>query len=100
MYVKISLFYFRPGLCGAWSFDTSEDICYLHNIDSCCGQFGKRVQKVDFISGYSCTHCWSTKKNTDCPCSADDRKEIPAGTTGHGSGGKSPEYATASVISL
>ena len=32
----------RIGECGSWSFDKSEGICYLHTVDSCCGQFGKR----------------------------------------------------------
>ena len=33
---------FRIGQCGSWSFDKTEKICYLHSVDSCCGQFGKR----------------------------------------------------------
>lgn len=32
----------RIGECGSWSFDSSEGICYIHTVDSCCGQFGKR----------------------------------------------------------
>ena len=40
----------RIGECGSWSFDSSEGICYLHNVDSCCGQFGKRED----ISGKEC----------------------------------------------
>ena len=52
------------------------------------------ITNVNFISGYSCSHCWSTKEKTECPCTAEYRA-----TTGHGSGGKSPTYATASVIS-
>ena len=40
----------RIGECGSWSFDSSEGICYLHTVDSCCGQFGKRED----ISGKEC----------------------------------------------
>ena len=29
-------------MCGAWSYDNFEGVCYLHTVDSCCGQFGKR----------------------------------------------------------
>jgi hypothetical protein len=29
-------------VCGAWSYDNFEGVCYLHTVDSCCGQLGKR----------------------------------------------------------
>ena len=29
-------------MCGAWSYDNFEGVCYLHTVESCCGQFGKR----------------------------------------------------------
>jgi len=56
----------RVGQCGAWSFDTFEEICYLHTAYSCCGQFDKRESDSNFISGYTCDQCWSTRN--DCPC--------------------------------
>jgi len=63
----------RKGQCGAWSYDKKELICYLHTVDSCCGQFGKREINEDFVSGYACNACWSTKSGTECPCSVEDR---------------------------
>jgi len=75
----------RIGECGSWSFDSSEEICYLHTVDSCCGQFGKRERNSSFTSGYTCQYCWSTKANTDCPCSLKERSEKPR--TRHASGG-------------
>ena len=56
----------RRGQCGAWSFDTFEEICFLHTAYSCCGQFDKRESDSNFISGYTCDQCWSTRN--DCPC--------------------------------
>ena len=61
------------GGCGAWSYDKEEGDCFIHNVDACCGQFGKQEKNPNFTSGYSCNICWSTKRDTDCPCSADDR---------------------------
>ena len=80
--------------CGAWSFDTSNSNCYLHSVKSCCGQFGKRQRNQEWISGYSCDKCWSTKRRTDCPCSEDDRltKTVPQ----RGAGGVLPLHATSS----
>ena len=72
----------RIGLCGAWSFDNSEGKCYLHTIDGCCGQYGKREVNSDWISGYVCRQCWSTLRGTDCPCSIRDRAWRPK--TKHG----------------
>ena len=57
---------FRSGICGAWSFDTFEGECFLHTAYSCCGQFDKRQQNSNFISGYTCNKCWSTRN--ECPC--------------------------------
>ena len=74
----------RSGICGAWSFDVVNEVCYLHNIDSCCGQKDKQEVDDNFISGYTCKQCWSTRN--DCPCtlaerqlSALDGKQISAG---------------------
>ena len=72
----------RIGLCGAWSFDNSKGKCYLHTIDGCCGQYGKREVNSDWISGYVCRQCWSTLRGTDCPCSIQDRAWRPK--TKHG----------------
>ena len=40
-----------------------------------------------FTSGYNCQECWSTKANTDCPCSLEDGRQqnCPSGTA-HSSG--------------
>ena len=56
----------RVGICGAWSFDTFEGECFLHTAYSCCGQFDKREEDSNFISGYTCNKCWSTRN--ECPC--------------------------------
>ena len=62
--------------CGAWSFDTVNLKCFIHTVNSCCGQFGKREEVTEWISGYSCEKCWSTKRNTDCPCSLKERLQV------------------------
>ena len=67
----------RIGLCGAWSFDNTKGRCYLHTIDGCCGQYGKREVNSDWISGYVCRQCWSTLRDTDCPCSIRERAWRP-----------------------
>ena len=36
-----------------------------------------------FTSGYTCQYCWSTKANTDCPCSLKERSQRPG--TAHSS---------------
>merc|ERR1711935_211472 len=53
-------------VCGAWSFDAGNEKCYLHNVDACCGQRDKQENVNEFISGYVCPHCWSTRNQ--CPC--------------------------------
>lgn len=65
--------HFRTGICGAWSFDASKKICYLHSTNSCCDQFGKREENYTFMSGYICPHCWSTRNQ--CPCSEEERQK-------------------------
>jgi len=84
----------RQGNCGAWSFDKEEELCYIHTVESCCGQFGKRKKDPNWVSGYACHKCWSTKRGTDCPCSIKDRQEVPK--TAHGAGGRAPLHATSS----
>lgn len=84
----------RIGKCGAWSFDVENFECQLHTVDSCCGQFGKRETDANFISGYVCRDCWSTKAGEDCPCSVEDRtKQIG---TSHSSGASEPLHNSAS----
>merc|ERR1712066_55911 len=51
--------------CGAWSFDKDNQICYIHNVEACCGQLDKQKANPDFVSGYICPNCWSTRN--DCP---------------------------------
>ena len=60
------------GKCGSWSFDHSTSLCYLHDSDGCCNQFNKREKDDNFISGYVCSVCWSTKN--ECPCNKQDRE--------------------------
>lgn len=74
------------GSCGAWSYNTEDQECYLHNVNACCGQFGKREKNYKFVSGYLCNGCWSTKNGTDCPCTAEERNPNKDGS-GHSSGG-------------
>jgi len=83
----------RIGVCGAWSYDNFEGLCYLHTVDSCCGQFGKRETISGFTSGYVCRHCWSTKAKTDCHCSVKQRTQMPG--TRHSSGAKQPLHNSA-----
>ena len=85
----------RPGTCGAWSFDKENLECYMHTVESCCGQFGKRETNPNFVSGYVCRDCWSTKAGTDCPCGLGERTEKPG--TAHSSGAKHPLHQTATV---
>ena len=87
-------------MCGAWSFDTVEEVCYIHTVDSCCGQFGKRVQDSEWISGYACHRCWSTLEGTECPCPVEERNVLPVISTAFNSGGRSPFHETSSVSKL
>ena len=75
--LKLSYFY-RIGLCGAWSFDAESNICYLHSVNSCCNQINKSIKAETFISGFVCPICWSTKN--DCPC---PEKELRSGIETH-----------------
>jgi len=80
------------GGCGAWSYNKQEGVCFLHNVDSCCGQFGKRINNSQFISGYHCTVCWSTKQGTECPCDVEDRTQEPG--SAHSTGASKPLHLT------
>ena len=90
------MFCFRNGEggCGAWSFDKNEEICHLYNVNSCCGQFGKREPNPNFTSGYHCPVCWSTKN--DCPCDEAERSNEP-GDSKHNSGASPPNFVTSTV---
>ena len=74
----------RNGICGAWSFDALNEICYIHNIDACCGQRTKREEELTFISGYNCPCCWSTYN--ECPCDLKERLECSSDATVHTAG--------------
>lgn len=63
--------YVRLGKCGSWSFNMNTKICYLHESDACCNQLSKREVANEYMSGYNCPVCWSTRN--DCPCSEDIR---------------------------
>merc|ERR1719219_2902442 len=80
----------RGGNCGAWSFDAVTETCYLHNIDACCGQRGKKEEELAFISGYNCPCCWSTRN--ECPCDLKERLECSSDATVHTSGAKNSKY--------
>ena len=49
--VLIIVLNFRCGECGAWSFDDTKGVCFLHTVDGCCGQRDKQENNSDFISG-------------------------------------------------
>jgi len=84
----------RCEFCGAWSFDDIEGVCYLHNLDSCCGQKEKQEPNVNFISGFICPACSSTKH--ECPCSIIDRKSHC--NSAQSSGAHETEYNTAASL--
>ena len=90
----VKLIFGRGGKCGSWSFDGSRNLCYLHDSDGCCNQFNKRVPDDNFISGYICPNCWSTKN--DCPCSKDEREDDY--NSDFIAGGETPDQAS-SVVS-
>ena len=86
----------RCGICGAWSYDETEELCYMHTADGCCGQKEKQVQKSNWISGYFCIHCWSTKNQ--CPCSLKDRLQGQIGCKiAQNSGATNPQYNNPTV---
>ena len=60
-----------------------EELCYLHTVNSNCGQFDKREEISDWISGYNQQNkCWSTRN--DCPC--DLKTRLQRLGTAHGAG--------------
>jgi len=74
----------RGGNCGAWSFNAATETCYLHNVDACCNQRGKQEEDLEFISGYNCPCCWSTRN--ECPCELEERLECSSDATVHTAG--------------
>ena len=48
-----------------------------------------------FTSGYVCRHCWSTRTDTDCTCSVEQRTKRPG--IPHSSGAKQPLHNSATV---
>ena len=88
-----AIFSFRSCKCGAWSFDDFEGICYLHTVDSCCGQLGKRKEDANFISGYNC-HKYSSSIG-ECPGTLRDR--VGGCTSEYGDPATTPQYLTPTV---
>ena len=86
-------------MCGAWSYNTEELECYLHTVNSCCGQKGKQESSSGWISGYYCPKCWSTKKGADCPCSVNNRQDIPGCRIAQSNSGANDPYYTSSSVS-
>ena len=89
----VKLIFGRGGKCGSWSFDGNRNKCYLHDSDGCCDQFNKRVPDENFVSGYICPNCWSTKN--DCPCSKDEREAVY--NSDFIVGNESPDHASSTV---
>ena len=87
----------RCGICAAWSFNALEETCTLHTTDACCGQLDKRRANSDFVSGYICPQCSSTRN--DCPCPRRIRQLGTLGCHIAQSAGKSPRY-TSQAVSL
>jgi len=77
----------RCDVCGSWSYDTIEEECYLFTMDGCCGQNDKREDNKDYISGYVCKKCWSTRN--ECPsvgCSLKERQTVSGCKTSQSAG--------------
>ena len=88
-------YFSRCGICAAWSFNALEETCTLHTTDACCGQLDKRRANSDFVSGYICPQCSSTRN--DCPCPRRIRQLGTLGCHIAQSAGKSPIYEPSSV---
>jgi len=85
----------RNGKCGSWSFDYSTKLCHLHDSDGCCNQFNKREKNENFISGYVCSVCWSTKN--DCPCTKEEREKYSNIVFVQTAGGTDPSHLSSTV---
>jgi len=85
----------RKGKCGAWSYNKTEELCYLHTVNANCGQLDKQKDDIEWISGYNQNNpCWSTKN--DCPCDVLRRQDVSG--TAHSTGdGSTPLHASGEV---
>jgi len=82
----------RCETCGAWSYDDTEGKCFLHNVSACCGQLEKQEESENWISGYICNQCWSTRN--DCPCNSVERSKGCDGSTAFSSGAQKTDKNT------
>jgi len=64
--------------CSAWSYNKNTSICYLQDVDACCGQRDDQVKDEAFVSGYICPNCWST--HGICPCKITELIKNPDNT--------------------
>ena len=87
----------REEECGAWSYDDIEGKCFLHTTDACCGQFDKQEESENWISGYICNQCWSTRK--ECPCDLVERSQGCDGSTAFSSGAAKPPQTNSPSVS-
>ena len=87
----------RCTTCGAWSYDDIEGKCFLHTTDACCGQFDKQEESENWISGYICNQCWSTRK--ECPCDLVERSQGCDGSTAFSSGAAKPPQTNSPSVS-
>merc|ERR1712241_1028242 len=73
----------RCGMWGAWSYNTLDGACYFHTSEACCGQKiqGREESTTGYVSGYTCTKCWSTE-DPDCHCSVEERRKGQLGCAG------------------
>ena len=89
----------RCDKCGAWSYDKLEGICYIHSVNACCAQKTKQIDDYNFVSGYRCPRCSSTKDK--CPCSLAELVKGSAGcaSTAFANDGK-PDYTNPTVSKM
>ena len=87
----------RCDKCGAWSYDKLEGICYIHSVNACCGQKTKQIDDSNFVSGYRCPRCSSTKDK--CPCSLEELVRGPVGcaSAAFSNNDGKPEYTNPTV---
>jgi len=87
----------RCDKCGAWSYDKLEGICYIHSVNACCAQKTKQIDDYNFVSGYRCPRCSSTKDK--CPCSLAELVKGSAGcaSTAFANDGK-PDYTNPTAL--
>ena len=89
------IIFFRSGKCGSWSFDAINNKCYLHDSDGCCKQLTKRVPDENFISGYICPNCWSTRN--DCKHCPKHEREVCFDCSDFCAGCEPPNRASSTV---